>query len=282
MGEEAPSRAARLRLGDIELACEICGQGPRLVWCHGLASCRAGDRDLIEALSERFTVLSYDARGHGESSPVRDAKQYTYDALAVDLTSVLDHAGWDRAALAGSSMGSGTACRAALLDPERVSALVMVRPGTDGGPAPPWLQALFAAGAEAILRGGLEGAIEFLASIPQARAHIESQPERIEALRRDWGRHDPESLAAALLGVPASVPLGGLDARGMRVPTLVVPGSDPIHPTEAGIRCAALIPGAVAAPALDGLPRSVEVAGLVDLIAGFLAGAGLPTPESHS
>ncbi|MGZ4104120.1 MAG: alpha/beta fold hydrolase, partial [Actinomycetota bacterium] len=83
----------RARLGDVELAYEVAGDGPPLVWCHGLASCRDGDRDVIDALSERFTVLSWDARGHGRSSPVRDASSFSYAKLADDAIAMLDHIG---------------------------------------------------------------------------------------------------------------------------------------------------------------------------------------------
>lgn len=263
----------RARVGDVEIAYEIEGRGPRLVWCHGLASCRAGDRDVIDALAERFTVLAYDARGHGESPPVRDPARFTYADLTADLAGLLDHVGWDRAALAGASMGAATACRLAMASPERALALVMARPGSSGGPAPERLRLLFRLGAEAILSGGIEAAIDFLMSIPETRAGLEGDPERIAGLRRDWSRHDPESIAAALIGVPASAPLSdGLDPRRISAPTLVIPGNDPLHPTEAGVRCARLIPGAVCAPPFDSLARPEETRGLVALMVEFLAG----------
>lgn len=257
----------RARIGAVELAYEVAGVGPRLVWCHGLASCREGDRDVIDALAAHFTVLAYDARGHGASSPVRDPAAFTYRALTEDLAGLLDHLGWDHAILAGASMGAGTVSRLAMIEPRRAAALVMVRPGSDGGAAPPWLQQLFRAGSNAIRSGGIEGAIEFLLGIPLARDELVSKPERIEGLRRDWGRHDPLSIAAAIEGIPASAPLGdGLDPGRITAPTLVVPGSDVIHPTEAGRSVARMIPGAVAAPPFDAAPRGVEVRELVRLI----------------
>ncbi len=265
----------RARIGDVELAYEIGGEGPRLVWCHGLASCRDGDRDVIDAFSQSFTVLSYDARGHGRSSPVRDARDFSYRLLAEDLLTMLEHAGWSSAIFAGASMGAATLARAACLAPKRARALVMARPGAMGedGKAPAWLQLLFAGGAYAIRTGGIDGAIEFLMRIPIARAELDAHPERLEGLRRDWTRHDPLSIAAALEGVPPTGPLdGGLTSDMIGCPVLVIPGNDVIHPTEAGVEIAKLIPGATLAEPFDSLPRDEEVRGLVSLVRDFVAG----------
>src|ERR1700747_3739208 len=114
----------RLRIGGVELAYEIKGDGPPLVWCHGLASCRGGDRDVIDAFSESFTVLSYDARGHGRSSPVHDAREFSYVKLADDVLAMLDHVGWPAAIFTGASMGAATLARVAALAPQRARALV--------------------------------------------------------------------------------------------------------------------------------------------------------------
>jgi pimeloyl-ACP methyl ester carboxylesterase len=266
----------RARIGEVELAYEVYGSGPPLVWCHGLASCRDGDRDVIDAFSESFTVLSYDARGHGRSAPVRDARRFSYVKLAEDALGMLDHVGWESAILAGASMGAATLARAACVAPERARALVMARPGAMGGDgkAPAWLQMLFAGGAHAIRTGGIDGAIEFLMTIPLARAELDADPGRLDQLRRDWTRHDPLSIAAALEGVPPTAPLeGGLTSDMIGCPVLVVPGNDVIHPTEAGIEVASLIPGATLAPPFDSLPRADEVRALVDLVRDFVARA---------
>ena len=264
---------ATAHLTDATVVYELSGDGPPLVWCHGLASCREGDRDVIEALAAHFTVLSYDARGPGASPPVTDVTLYHYPALSKDLRELLDHVSWSSAFLAGSSMGAGTAFRVAVEEPPRARAVVMLRPGSSGGPAPERLQMLFRLGAAAIRSGGLDGAIDFLLSIPEAREVLEQDPERLDGLRRDWGRHDPLSIAAALEGIPPSPPVApDLDIGRLTAPVLVIPGHDPIHPTEAGLECARLIPGAVAAPTLEGLDRAAEVEALVERIRKFAAG----------
>src|SRR5258708_32209108 len=149
----------RARLGDIEIAYEVCADGPPLVWCHGLASCRDGDRDVIDAFAESFTVLSYDARGHGHSSPVHDARDFSYVKLADDAIAMLDHVGWSSAILTGASMGAAALSRVACLVPESARGLEMARPGAggDGGKAPVRMQMLVAADANAYRTGGHTG-----------------------------------------------------------------------------------------------------------------------------
>ncbi|GAC1414173.1 MAG: alpha/beta hydrolase [Actinomycetota bacterium] len=249
---------------------EIGGEGPCLVWCHGLASCRDGDRDYIDAFTRHFTVLSYDARGHGRSAPARDEALFTYPALSRDLGELLDHVGWSDALLAGSSMGAATAVRVAIERPSIPNGVFMVRPGSGGGPAPLHLQGLFRIGASAIRNGGLDEAIEFLLTIPEARDAIEKDPGRVEGLRRDWGRHDPLSIAAALEGIPASAALTpDLDLSLLRVPMLVIAGNDLIHPPHAATEVAALFPTARAVPPLNAETREVETRLLVEALLRF-------------
>jgi pimeloyl-ACP methyl ester carboxylesterase len=228
---------------------------------------------VIDALAEHFTVLGYDARGHGDSPPVTEESSYTYPALSSDLRALLDHVGWAEAVLAGASMGAATAARVAMEEPARASALIIARPATAGGPAGPEMQLLFRLGGKAIRDGGWDAAVAFLMTIPEAAERLGEDPGRLDALRTEWSRHDPASIAAALIGIPASGPLTPeVDIASITAPTLVIPGNDLLHPTAAGEAVAAMIPGAQLAPPFDGLPRDEEVAGLVRLIRDFAAG----------
>lgn len=261
-------------LSEVTLAYEISGAGDRMVWCHGLGSCRAGDRDVIDGLAEHFTVLSYDARGHAESPPVVEESRYTYPQLSRDLGELLDHVGWDRAAFAGASMGAATEARLAMEQPDRVSSLVMARPGTSGTPQAARLQLLFRLGGEAIRSGGWDAAVGFLMSIPEAAAALGGDPARLEALRTEWSRHDQASIAAALIGIPASPPLTPeVDVNAITARVLVIPGDDPIHPRAAGERVAQMIPGARLATPFNGLPRPEETRRLITIIREFVAEA---------
>jgi 3-oxoadipate enol-lactonase len=58
---------------------------------HGLATDMSMWDELAEALSGRYRVLRYDARGHGESAA--PAGDYTLDMLVTDAVGILDALG---------------------------------------------------------------------------------------------------------------------------------------------------------------------------------------------
>ena len=124
---------------------------------HGLTATRRyvvmGSRSL-ERSGHR--VLAYDARGHGASDPAADG-DYGYARLAADLGAVLDAAGFERAVLAGASMGAHTAVRFALEEPARVAALALITPSFD--PAEPRSEAELARW-DALARGLREGGVD--------------------------------------------------------------------------------------------------------------------------
>jgi hypothetical protein len=69
-------------------------------------------------------------------------------------------------------------------------------------------------------------------SLSFSRRHVGAaglSHENDETVRR-WDRHDPMSLAAALVGIGSSQPFHHIDdLAAIDVPALVIPGSDPLH-----------------------------------------------------
>lgn len=76
---------------------------PWLTFSHSLAcSTRMWDGQ-IAALKDRYRMLAYDTRGHGQSAAPRGA--YTLEQLADDLHELLDHLGVKKTHYVGLSMG---------------------------------------------------------------------------------------------------------------------------------------------------------------------------------
>src|SRR3954465_13616568 len=134
-GEKLIPERFEVSRGGVTLSGETIGEGPDVVLMHGLTATRRytvmGSKALPRA---GYRVTTFDARGHGESSPARDRRAYEYRDMVEDLGAVLDHLGADRAAVGGASMGGHTAMAYALAFPERVSALVAITPAYDGDP----------------------------------------------------------------------------------------------------------------------------------------------------
>ena len=94
---------------------------PRIVLIHSLALDRSVWDGVVTRLGRDAEILTYDCRGHGRSD--RRPGPYTATLFAEDLAQLLDHLGWDKAAIAGCSMGGSVALAFAGLYPSRVTAL---------------------------------------------------------------------------------------------------------------------------------------------------------------
>jgi len=78
---------------------------PAVVLTHGLSMDRRTFGVQIESFSDRYSVVTWDMPGHGESAE-SDGRKFTFSAMAEFLVGVLDDAGIERAALLGVSLGS--------------------------------------------------------------------------------------------------------------------------------------------------------------------------------
>ncbi len=226
----------------VVLAGEEAGEGPAVILLHGLTATRRyvvmGSRSL-ERSGHR--VISYDARGHGESSG-GDAP-VTYDLLAADLEAVMDARGVERAVLAGASMGAHTLLNFALSRPERVAGLVVITPAFDGSVTSVERWDRLAAG---LRDGGIDG---FVDAYDLDAIAAELRPTVELVIRQRMARHrDLGAVTRALEEVPRSRPFGAVsELAALMAPTAVIASSDaadPEHPQQLGELYAATIPGA--------------------------------------
>jgi 3-oxoadipate enol-lactonase len=97
--------------------------GLPIVFIHGFPFSHEMWQPQIKALTDRFRVIGYDVRGHGESD-VGDG-QYMLEFFVDDLIGLLDHLKIGKAVLCGLSMGGYIALRAVERNPERVLGLVL-------------------------------------------------------------------------------------------------------------------------------------------------------------
>jgi len=217
--------------------------GQPIVLLHGLSATRRYVVMGSKALERGgFRVVSYDARGHGRSSP---GKPYRYAELAEDLRAVMDACGVERAVLAGASMGAHTLLRVALESPERVAGIVAITPAFDPD-APPDLDRWDDL-AHGLRRDGIEGFVEAYRveeQVPEAWVDTVRT-----VLRQRMAQHaDLGAVADALQEVPRSQPFESLEQlRAIAIPTVVVADrdeADPGHPLAVGEAYAAAIQGA--------------------------------------
>src|SRR3712207_9558590 len=88
----------------------------------------------VPPLAERYRVVTYDTRGHGESPA--PTGPYALDDLVDDLVGLLDEVGARRAHVVGLSLGGMTALRLAAREPGRVDRLVVMCTSAKPEPQP--------------------------------------------------------------------------------------------------------------------------------------------------
>lgn len=236
----------RVPAGSTTLHALDSGAGTPLLFLHGGLADHQAALFHVGPLAERMRLITPDMRGAGRSHWAGDL---TWDQLADDVITVLDHLGLDHAAVGGVSMGSAVAQTAALRHPGRVSHLILVHPvypGTEQGLAPAPRMAM-----EALDAVGRRAPIEGIGVLFPL---FDALPEAIRARARAMVESfDPASVAATtrLLASEAQ-PFDRLaELAAIRCPTLLVPGVDPSHPAEVAHLLAAHLPDARLADTAD-------------------------------
>ena len=198
-----------------------------IVLLHAITSNRDGVVHGSKLLPRRgHTMVSYDARGHGESSPAPEGGGYGYDELVADAGAVIDATvGEGRPVLAGSSMGAHTAVAFALQHPERLAGLVVIGPAYNG--LPPSEESLreweeHASGLETDGVDGFMRAYEAQGLSPEWRdALLRFTRERLETHRH------PEAVAEAMRETPSDRPFEEMgELEFLDLPALVVASND--------------------------------------------------------
>lgn len=111
------------RINDLVVNYEVSGQGPWLTLSHSLATTLHMWQPQMQALSQHFTVLRYDTRGHGLTAA--PPAPYTLEQLADDAHALLQHLGVARSHWLGLSMGGMVGQMLALRQPHLLHRVVL-------------------------------------------------------------------------------------------------------------------------------------------------------------
>jgi pimeloyl-ACP methyl ester carboxylesterase len=163
--------------------------------------------DPTAELADSFRLIALDVRNAGESRVVLrsgdDWTSYTADHLAL-----LDHLGIVRCHVMGACIGVSFALALAEARPGLVSALVLQNP---------------------------------IGLSSENRAALDGEFDRWAAEVRDWPNVDPALLAGfrqRMFGGDFIFAVSREFVRDCRIPTLLMPGDDLVHPTEISVELA--------------------------------------------
>jgi len=251
------------------IAYDQAGHGPLLIIVDGAMNTRSSGSkpQLVELLAARFTVLSYDRRGRGDSG---DTQPYAAGREIEDIEALIDQAG-PAACLYGHSSGGCLALDAAAQLGPKVSKLAMYEAPYNDDPAfqQAWAQYLeqLASALAGNRRGDAVAAFMRLVGMPAGQ---------VEAMRQAPFWPGMEAIAptlaydhAGVIGQDPSVPVKR--AAQVDVPALVVYGTaSPPFMAETATTLSKALPHAELR-ALDGQDHNVDPAVLAPVLTAFLS-----------
>jgi 3-oxoadipate enol-lactonase len=207
---------------------------PALVLSNSLGTDRSLWDRQIDTLADRYRVVRYDTRGHGESDvPGGD---YTIDRLGRDVLSLMDATGVAGAHVCGLSIGGMTALWLGANAPERVHRLVLANTAARIGSVELWTERMQVASTE-----GLDQLAEGAMARWFTGAFRAAEPETVARMRATMCR----TQVAGYLGCCAALRDADLRsvASRVRAKCLVVTGlHDVATPHAAGMWLAETIP----------------------------------------
>jgi pimeloyl-ACP methyl ester carboxylesterase len=227
---------------DIQISYTVAGAGEPLLMIMGYGSTKdMWDRRLVQALTSRYRVITFDNRGMGQT-PAGD-KPFTIGQFALDAVRVLDELGIEETHLMGWSLGGDIAMQLAVSHPERVRHLIVYGAHCDGGkmfpPSQEVLDALNDPSGTAAERG------QRLVGLLFPAEWLEQHGQELGEIFKDVHEtSDAENIAKQSQALQQ---WGGVcdQLASLRAPTLVLSGDrDVIVPVENARFIASRVPGA--------------------------------------
>ena len=194
------------------LAVSVAGEGPLLLFLHGIRGNRRNWSQQVEFFSRKFKAAAWDARGYGESDDYDGPLQFD-EHFSADLLRVADHFGAKKMHLVGLSMGGRIARNFALRHPERLHSLVLA--GTSPG-----FNALSGDEVKRFVAERRNSTPESIRRLLGSRA----APDAYDRIMDSVKRVHPESLLKTLEASVAQDRAAPIEK--IEVPTLVVTGSE--------------------------------------------------------
>jgi pimeloyl-ACP methyl ester carboxylesterase len=219
-----------------EIYYEIRGQGPAVVFAHGMGGNAISWWQQIPYFAGLgYCVIAFDHRGFGRSTcPVA---AFHPDRFPDDVRAILEQEGIERAALVCQSMGGWTGLPTAVQTPERVAALVLC--GTPGGIV---TEKIVDVGVQ-LFRRLADGVQSGVAALAPGYGEREPAMAYLYGRIRSFNPGLPPAVLAGFADPSSRVPEEALASYA--VPTLLVSGGrDEIFPLDAMRDVAALLPGA--------------------------------------
>jgi pimeloyl-ACP methyl ester carboxylesterase len=212
------------------------GDGPAVVFSHGLFMDETMFDPQVAALRDRYRCIAWDERGHGQTGDTTEP--FTYWDSAEDLAALLGSLGVERAVLAGMSQGGFLSLRCALRHPELVRALILIdtQAGVEDPDRLPGYQVMVD---NWVANGPDQPTLDIIAGLILGEGYPAAE------WQEKWKRQSNENLVTVFTTLATREDLHDRLAE-IDVPALVIHGeADTLVDISGGVRTAQCIPGAL-------------------------------------
>ncbi len=113
----------------VQIYYETAGSGPAILLSHGYSSTAQMWTGQVAAFQDRYTVISWDMRGHGQSDSPTDQAAYSEAATVGDMAAILEACDVESAVIGGLSLGGYMSAAFHLVHPEKTRLLMLFDTG---------------------------------------------------------------------------------------------------------------------------------------------------------
>nr|WP_294814155.1 alpha/beta hydrolase [uncultured Sphingomonas sp.] len=193
------SKGQYASVNGIDLYYERHGTGEPLILLHGgLGTIDAIFGRLLPALAARRQVIAVELQGHGHTAD--NGRPMTYAAMADDVAALIAKLGFERADVAGYSVGGGVTLQLGLRHPDKVRKLVVISaPHATKGWFPEVLAGTSAMDPEAMKGSKWHQAYAKVAPKPEDWPLLVRNVSRLMSSSYDWSAAIAERMKAPIL-----------------------------------------------------------------------------------
>ena len=226
----------RILVNGIHISVKEAGSGEGMILIHGRGYSKENMDRLFNYYKDRFHVISYDVRGHGESDKP-DA--FTLEDDADDLAAIVEYFGLTKPIVIGFSMGSYITLGAAEKYPDLFSKIVLI--GTKGAGATSSTQKIANEGAaKGLTKEQIAEQMVRRVFAPQVTFDQIAAFDREIASTHTLTAKEQEAITGSIRNFYLLT-----DASKVRIPALVMTGEyDGLNPPEKGREVAEALPDA--------------------------------------
>ena len=232
----------------IDLYYESTGEGTPLLFVHEFAGDHRSWEPQVRHFSRQYRVITFNARGYPPSSVPDQPSSYSQARAVRDIACVMDHAGIQKAHIAGLSMGGFATLHFGLTYPERALSLCVAGCGYGAEPSKrDQFRAEGMASANLLLEKGMQAFVDHYKLGPTRVQFLRDDPRGFEEFARQFAEHSALGSANTQLGVqrerPSLYDLKDKLAK-LTVPTLILNGDEDWPCLQPGLMLKETIPTA--------------------------------------